>query len=98
LNDDRFADACLRLGTGPRKGGDEKNNANREKLVTQLHFSTDRFTPASYRTARAHDIANLPQASPINSIVSDGGARCVQRDAPDFSAALRFEIAMEWTL
>jgi hypothetical protein len=99
LNDDCFADACLRVSTGHRKGGNEQQkSANGEKLVTQLHCNTDRFTPVSYRTACAHDIANLPQASPINPIVSDGRARCVQRDAPDFSAALRFEIATESTL
>jgi hypothetical protein len=60
--------------------------------VTQLHFGTNRFVAVPYRTADAHDIAELPQAFPINTIVSDDST---QRVARKILASLQVEIAAE---
>jgi hypothetical protein len=57
-------------GLSSEKNGTSKDGAS-EKLITQLHFTTDQFTPTSYRMARIHDIAKLPQTRPINPMVSD---------------------------
>ena len=53
LDDDRLADARRRLGLGMRHrdGGGQKNNGankrTRENVMTQLHFTTDRFCPGT---------------------------------------------------
>jgi hypothetical protein len=63
LDDDRFADARLRMSgicckpCGRAKGGDSKN------AVTPIHFNTDRFIPSSYGLARANGVVNLPQTA-----------------------------------
>jgi hypothetical protein len=69
LDDDRFADARLRVSGACRKPCGQAKCGDSKNAVTPIHFNTDRFIPSSYRIARANDVVNLPQAAPD---VSDG--------------------------